>query len=349
MNSIENTSNFNEKSFLDKPVNVLGPRRLFKLFIQSLRKEISNRSYRFLRYSLIDLQKKRSQTPKVSRRAVAHYAEPCEFDVLNEWFDRIVLFTIPRNEETRMVETRKVLSGLKYEVFNGLDQKNHSEEEIRQILRSFLSFPPVNAKHAMMAHSVGFLRFLKEMVEQKTERALFLEDDIALNPYAASIFKQARSELEGDIIKGDWDLIHFHSHLPCTPLDARIVGGSDQLYYPIEPNQVPRDGADWYDWLDATQADPTRLIPFANGRQFIENGAGSYLQCTYRGYFENLSTLCMGVSLNGAKKLLANARDWCPSDRLCGTLSQSKKHKVYIVSPYPCHPRPIASSMEYSI
>lgn len=130
-------------------------------------------------------------------------------DILNQYFDKIYVVTIPRATDRHEL-VRKQLNGVNFEFFYGADKQQftldeaiskgvYSPERTRKENRYF----PV-LKHGEVACSWSHVKLYQQIISSGFQRVLIFEDDVV-------VIQQQIDKLESIIneLPSDWELLYF--------------------------------------------------------------------------------------------------------------------------------------------
>jgi GR25 family glycosyltransferase involved in LPS biosynthesis len=142
-----------------------------------------------------------------------------KWHVINAYFDKIYILTIPRNENRRLFLNGH-LEGLHFEYFYGVDGKGllplHPEgtpdydyqgmvAHNREMCEKYLKIPARLAVHQNeIACSLSHRLIYKDIVENGYERALILEDDVACIDANLPFLSEALNSLPTD-----WEMLYL--------------------------------------------------------------------------------------------------------------------------------------------
>ncbi len=132
-----------------------------------------------------------------------------EFEILNNFFDKIIIITLHRAGE-RQANIEKELSGLNYDFFFGEDKHQHTLEEVKQqnIYDEKASIEFARSGNKMtLGHiccSWSHCKVYKEIVKNKWGKTLILEDDALLIKENAHFIKAILSQLPPT-----WELLYL--------------------------------------------------------------------------------------------------------------------------------------------
>lgn len=131
------------------------------------------------------------------------------FNFLNNYFNHIYLVTIERAID-RHITIQKELEGLDYELFWGADFKNFSIEELEEngiydeILAKQNHRYSKPIKGGMLGCSLSHRMVYEDVIKNKYERVLVLEDDVIIEQFSLKNFNNAMNELPNN-----WELLYF--------------------------------------------------------------------------------------------------------------------------------------------
>ena len=104
------------------------------------------------------------------------------FQYLNEYFDKIVVLTLPSLTD-RIDYFKKTFEGLNYEFFYGIDKETTSLDKLKEeglystkIFREFYK-KPSEISTGMLCCSLGHLKIYEYIIEKGFQKTLILEDD----------------------------------------------------------------------------------------------------------------------------------------------------------------------------
>lgn len=185
--------------------------------------------------------------------------------LLNEYFDKIYVVTIPRNHE-RHAHIKASLAGLNYEFFYGVDAKNTSPEELyrrydREMNQQYWQELTPNYLACSLSHAVLY----EKIVAEKTPRVLIFEDD--------AVFEKPG---------------HVGAFLENLPADWEVVRMGYGLFYPLSYLGEPLE------YLIRLFA-PRFRFPWIKTRTVAKYVRTAYYHC---------NTVAYGVTYEGAKKLV---------------------------------------------
>jgi glycosyl transferase family 25 len=125
------------------------------------------------------------------------------FHAMNEYFDAVLVLTIPRNSRRREhIESQ--FEGLKFEYFQGIDGQTMTEEDPRI---DFYQASIVNGRKFLVneaACALSHFALLKSVVDRQLKRALIFEDDAVLICKNACWIPYCLEHLPAD-----WELLYF--------------------------------------------------------------------------------------------------------------------------------------------
>jgi glycosyl transferase family 25 len=134
---------------------------------------------------------------------------PNQFQPLNEYFDKILVLTLPRLTE-RMQDFRRVFDGLNYDFFYGLDKQDTSLELLKQkgeydtaAYRGFYK-KPADISLGMLCCSIGHLMMYEYIVANNIQHTLIFEDDAVPLPEHLDRFPVIVKELPAG-----WDVLYL--------------------------------------------------------------------------------------------------------------------------------------------
>jgi glycosyl transferase, family 25 len=132
-----------------------------------------------------------------------------KFQSLNEYFDKILVLTLPRLQQ-RMDDFRRVFTGLEYDFFYGLDKQDTSLDLLKQkgeydtaAYRRFYK-KPTEISLGMLCCSIGHLMMYEYIVAKGFQRTLIFEDDAVPLPEHLDRFPVIVKELPAD-----WDVLYL--------------------------------------------------------------------------------------------------------------------------------------------
>ncbi len=205
------------------------------------------------------------------------------FAGFNQQFDKTFVLTLPRLAERR-AHVQKVLSGLDFEIFYGVDKAELSVKEAMcnnlfdiDGYRTFYKHPS-SISSGMLCCALGHLRIYEEIVHHQYECTLILEDDI----------------------------LPQYDNLPLlSAIIAELPLGWDVLYLGYE-KQEQFGFREWLN-LQIKKIYPYHTQLFMTRKLFKSFYARPFGQYISRAGFHDC-THAYVVSLEGAKKLLACGR-----------------------------------------
>lgn len=153
------------------------------------------------------------------------------FEILNDFFDHIYVVSLKRSEE-RHVLLKENLSGLKYEIYWGVDGKNLDQKKLEseniyhsgltQLLRKKDGVNPKDMSLPKIGCALTKAKIYKDIVRNNYEKALILEDDILFDTSKNDYVSQALQELPDN-----WDLLYFGywGNTKPIPFNQKIKNG----------------------------------------------------------------------------------------------------------------------------
>ena len=132
-----------------------------------------------------------------------------EFEILNNFFDKIIIITLPRAGE-RQANIEKELAGLNYEFFFGEDKKQHTLEEVKRenIYNEKASMRLARSGNKMtLGHiccSWSHRKVYEEIIKNNWQKILIFEDDVVL-------IKENADQIEAILsqIPSTWELLYL--------------------------------------------------------------------------------------------------------------------------------------------
>ena len=126
---------------------------------------------------------------------------------LDEWFDKVFVISLPTSTARRQsVEQEFKQMGIgRYELVNAIDGFTLDLDSLRAngtLLNEKLTAGEVGA---YLSH----IKVFQDSLERGYERVLVCEDDIVFSQNAKELFHNYLTRMPED-----WDIIHFHSHIP---------------------------------------------------------------------------------------------------------------------------------------
>jgi len=131
------------------------------------------------------------------------------FEPLNKYFDKIFVLSLPRLTD-RLAELKKNLSGLNYELFEGLDKNEITIDEMRSkglYSKEYFNqlYPGIEDMHpGMLCCALGHVNIYKKIIEMGYNKTLILEDDVIADDHAVRQFPSIITELPSD-----WELFYL--------------------------------------------------------------------------------------------------------------------------------------------
>jgi glycosyl transferase family 25 len=131
------------------------------------------------------------------------------FDFLNNYFGHIYLVTIERAKDRHSI-IQKELEGLNYEIFFGADFKNFSIDELKETRVYDETLAKQNHRYSkpikggMLGCSLSHKMIYEDIIKNKYQRVLVLEDDVIIEQFSFQNFKNAMAELPKN-----WELLYF--------------------------------------------------------------------------------------------------------------------------------------------
>ncbi len=131
------------------------------------------------------------------------------FDVLNNFFDRIFVVTLERSVN-RQAHISEALKGLDYQFFYGADKNNFSIQELKEknIYNEALAVKHHRCSKPMNPGQIGCAlshkNIYEEIIANEYTKTLILEDDVETVTESINLFSEIIKELPGD-----WELLYF--------------------------------------------------------------------------------------------------------------------------------------------
>lgn len=131
------------------------------------------------------------------------------FDILNEYYDKIYVITIPRAIE-RQEKTKQLLQGLNFSFFEGIDKLEwpldrviaHGIYDEALAIASHRYGKPMNLGN--IALSYGHQKIYEDILLNQYKRALIFEDDVVPDQHQLIHIPKVLAELPAD-----WELLYW--------------------------------------------------------------------------------------------------------------------------------------------
>lgn len=146
------------------------------------------------------------------------------FDLLNHFFDRIYVLTIPAATE-RQTEFARVMNGLQFRFFYGTEKQTIHLDQLQQagiydeaLTRRYQRYGK-NMTTGEVACAIGHRSIYEDIVTHGVQKALIFEDDVF--PLAGNM-QQAAAIL--DSVPADWNVLFFdyNKHEKPVPLKRAV-------------------------------------------------------------------------------------------------------------------------------
>ena len=232
-----------------------------------------------------------------------------DFNLLNQYFDKIFVLHLPRLSE-RLTGLQKNLEGLHYEMFEGVDKNQVTTEELtlkglydRELYRRL--YPGTADMHTgMLCCALGHVNIYKKIIEKGYNKTLILEDDITVSTEALKQFTSIVNELPAD-----WELLYLgyekNEHYGLKEKFKKL------LYYLFPP----------YSNFTIHRKYISRYYPVILSPHIARAG---FHDCTH----------AYAVTLNGARKLLSHQQPvHFHPDNLLSHMACTGEIKAYIARP----------------
>lgn len=131
------------------------------------------------------------------------------FQALNNYYDKIYILSLPRLRE-RIAYINETCRGLKFDFFWGADKESTSIEDLKNknlySTKRFQSFykKPKDMPPGMLCCSLGHLQIYQDIIKNRYQRSLILEDDVVPLIENFNHFPDIITDLPAD-----WDLLYL--------------------------------------------------------------------------------------------------------------------------------------------
>jgi len=131
------------------------------------------------------------------------------FKVLNEYYDKIYVLSLPRLTE-RMEFIRRTLNGLNFEFFFGVDKQYVSMDQLKEqglyATEDYQLFykKPKEISLGMLCCSLGHLKIYETIVKNNYQKTLVLEDDALPILESLDFFSRIIQELPNE-----WEILYL--------------------------------------------------------------------------------------------------------------------------------------------
>ena len=157
------------------------------------------------------------------------------YKYLNEYFDKIFVLTLPALTE-RHAHVNKVLSGLDFEFFYGIDKNDVTMEELKNqnwydndVYQQYYK-RPTEMHPGMLCCSIGHMKMYEYIINNRIEKALIMEDDVV--PVTEELLKLPVI-MAG--LPDDWELFYLGYEKNEKPTIRKKI---NKLVYTAFPNHV---------------------------------------------------------------------------------------------------------------
>lgn len=266
--------------------------------------------------------------------------------ILNELVDAIYVLWLPRYAYRRE-RLEKQLAGVRVEWVDGVDENGFTLDELRDNVLRLSGRSELN--QGIQAKNLAIWlgqRRIREMIRERKQRAIVLEDDAWFLPDAARRLEHCWQEIRSAPINDDWRLIYLYRENPAGPIDAanyRQLGGASPFGYRPGPPQLPQycnqGGTWWWNYIVNGEGTPETS---AGQRELIVRDDGSILDHVYRAASERISTAAYAIDWRAVEAMNEETIVWT-NDWWLARLTEvghPMRSQCYCFTPCPVWPRP---------